>query len=356
MCILPGVAQNRLALAPTHRIAHSSEGLQVLRLQVEHLEDQRPVIARALDEQLFLGVAGSIDSTNDDRFIGVTTEAGALQVLEFPRQDAAHVTAPHCGSRLLGQPRIHILERLLDTVDHDRLRNRPGLLPGEGDAHGDEHREQYQGDDDCSHERMVPGIVSRYGRGRMTLDQAKLLFALLTLMTNVFVIGIVVVWVGARFSPRFAAARDGTVAALDGSALPLMFAIAATAVLGSLYLSEIENLEPCQLCWFQRIAIYPLMVIYGLAWFRDDRHAAWIYGMPFAIVGIALTGWHRLVQWFPTLEGGACSIGVSCTTPWFEVFGFISIPYMGLSGLLAIVALSAVMRRNLANVRGETPS
>ncbi len=190
----------------------------------------------------------------------------------------------------------------------------------------------------------------------MTLDQAKLLFALLTLMTNAFVIAMVVLWVGGRFSPRVAGVRDATVAALDGSALPLMFAIAATAVFGSLYLSEIENLEPCQLCWFQRIAIYPLMVIYGLAWLRDDRRGAWMYGMPFAIVGIGLTAWHRLIQWFPTLEGGTCTVGVPCSTPWFEVFGFVSIPYMGFSGLLAIVALSAVMRSNLANVRAQAPS
>lgn len=188
----------------------------------------------------------------------------------------------------------------------------------------------------------------------MSLDQAKLLFALLALMTNAFVVGMVVLWAGAGFSRTLAAYRDRAVQALAGSAVPLAFYIAGTATFGSLYLSEVAGLEPCRLCWFQRVAMYPLMAIFAVAWLRKDR-SGWVYGMPMAVVGAGLALWHLTIQWFPSLEGTTCEIGVPCSSPYFEVFGFMSIPYMALSGFLGIIVLMAVMRTNAASVAETTP-
>ena len=183
----------------------------------------------------------------------------------------------------------------------------------------------------------------------MSLDQAKLLFALLALLTNALVLWMAVVWLGGAFSERLAELRDRTSELLADAALPLAFFVAGTATFGSLYLSEVANLVPCRLCWFQRIAMYPLTVVYGIAWLRRD-HGAWMYGVPLAGIGAALSVWHLLVQWYPTLESSACELGVPCSASYFEVFGFMTIPYMALSGFVAILALSAVIRRTSATV------
>jgi disulfide bond formation protein DsbB len=189
----------------------------------------------------------------------------------------------------------------------------------------------------------------------MSLDQAKLLFGFLTLLTNVLVVWIAVMWLGSRFSSRIAGLRLATIETLRGAAVPLAFLIASGATLGSLYLSEIANLAPCRLCWFQRIAIYPLMVVFGVAWFRKNA-SAWMYGIPLAIMGMGVSGYHFFLQRFPSFEGAACEFGVPCSAIYFEVFGFMTIPYMAVSSTVAILALSAVALAKSTSVRDSEPA
>ena len=177
----------------------------------------------------------------------------------------------------------------------------------------------------------------------MTYDQVRLFLAILTVIANVGAGLVVVSAVGARFSPFVAGARDRFNTNLGNTALPLTFLVASAATLGSLYLSEIAHLVPCRLCWFQRIAMYPLAVLFGIAWWRKDRNAWW-YGLPIAATGAAISVYHYLIQWRPRLDAGACSSGVPCSAVYFREFGFMSIPYMALSGFLAIAVLCVAMR------------
>ncbi len=186
----------------------------------------------------------------------------------------------------------------------------------------------------------------------MSLDQAKLLFALLALFANAITLWIAFVWLGGAISDRIAALRDATTATLGPAAVRLAFLIAGVATFGSLYLSEVADLVPCRLCWFQRIAMYPLFVIFGVGWLRRDR-SAWAHAVPLAAIGAVLAAWHLLVQRFPSLEGSACELGVPCSASYFEVFGFMTIPYMALSGFVAILALGAVARSAGASVTGS---
>ncbi len=124
-------------------------------------------------------------------------------------------------------------------------------------------------------------------------------------------------------------------------ALSLAAVVAAVATVGSLYYSEVANFEPCRLCWYQRIAMYPLPVILGVAAWRRDPAVHW-YALPLAAIGAAIAAYHYLIQRFPDLDAGACSVGVSCAAAWVERFGFVTIPYMALSAFLLIAALLAV--------------
>lgn len=126
--------------------------------------------------------------------------------------------------------------------------------------------------------------------------------------------------------------------ALGQTALWMAFAVAAVTTFGSLWLSEAENLPPCVLCWYQRIAMYPLAVILAIAAIRDDAAVA-RYAIPLAAIGAAISAWHIGVQRLPGLPSGSCSLDVPCSSIYVEVLGFITIPTMALAGFLGVITL-----------------
>jgi hypothetical protein len=175
------------------------------------------------------------------------------------------------------------------------------------------------------------------------LPTANLFFAMLAVATNIFVVAVLLAWLAARLSPA-AATRVGELRGqLAGSALALAALIAWVATLGSLYYSEVVGFEPCRYCWFQRIAMYPLAPLLTVAAVVRDRHV-WRYGAPLVVVGTGIAGWHYTVQRIPELLSTECSVTAPCTATLVWQFGFISIPYMALSGFLAIGVLLAIAR------------
>ena len=120
--------------------------------------------------------------------------------------------------------------------------------------------------------------------------------------------------------------------------------VAALAMVGSLFLSEVAGLVPCSFCWYQRIAMYPLVLILGIAAVRKDT-TVWRHTLPLAVVGLLIAIYHVTIQWLPNLDVGACSTGASCTGRYVAVFGFISIPTMAGAAFMLIIALLLVVRR-----------
>ncbi len=121
----------------------------------------------------------------------------------------------------------------------------------------------------------------------------------------------------------------------------LAWLVAAVAVAGSLYFSENANFTPCKLCWFQRIAMYPLALLLLIAAVRRD-YGIRVYAIPLAVIGGLMSAYHYLIEWHPSLSSGSCDITVPCTVPWFRQFGFISLPLMALCGFAAIVSLLTI--------------
>jgi len=144
-----------------------------------------------------------------------------------------------------------------------------------------------------------------------------------------------------RFVRSRSAVVESVMAGVDDAALWLAFLVAAGATAGSLYFSEVADFVPCRLCWFQRVCMYPLSLLLLIAAVRRDRGIRW-YALPLAGVGAAISTYHYVIEWKPSLEGGACGVGpASCTTVWFRRFGFVSLPFMALCGFVAIVLLLA---------------
>jgi Disulfide bond formation protein DsbB len=170
------------------------------------------------------------------------------------------------------------------------------------------------------------------------VSTVELFYALLALVANALVIGLVALAVSARRSPAARASLDGLRSSLGSAALLAAFVVAALATIGSLYFSEVAHFEPCRLCWYQRIAMYPLVVILGIsAWRRDPGVRR--YAAPVAVIGALIATYHYALEWLPWLDSGACSASTPCTIIWFREFGFVSLPYLALSAFLLIVAL-----------------
>ncbi|MDW3217018.1 MAG: disulfide bond formation protein B [Acidimicrobiales bacterium] len=125
-------------------------------------------------------------------------------------------------------------------------------------------------------------------------------------------------------------------------ALPLIAVVALASTLGSLYYSEIAHFEPCRYCWFQRIAMYPIVVVAGVAALRREGSARLTVAV-LAGTGLLVSTWHWLIQHNPDWASEAsCSLTAPCTSAYVEEFGFVTIPWMAGSGFVLILALAAL--------------
>jgi disulfide bond formation protein DsbB len=128
--------------------------------------------------------------------------------------------------------------------------------------------------------------------------------------------------------------------------------VAALAMAGSLYFSEIAHYQPCVLCWYQRIAMYPLVLILGIAVFRRDLSIR-LYAIPLAAIGAAISTYHYFLEWFPEIDTGACTVGIPCTQVWFREFGFVSLPLLALLAFLLVITLLAIPPRRPSAIEPE---
>lgn len=136
------------------------------------------------------------------------------------------------------------------------------------------------------------------------------------------------------------AARLGAAVSARRGALTL--AVAGVATLGSLYFSEFADYIPCRLCWFQRIAMYPIALIALVAVIRHDRGARW-YMVPLAVIGAGISTYHYLIERGVLTDTESCALfGPSCADVWFEEFGFVTLAFMALAGFVAVVVLNTV--------------
>ena len=122
-----------------------------------------------------------------------------------------------------------------------------------------------------------------------------------------------------------------------------LLAVVATA--SALFIGEVMLMLPCQLCWYQRICMFPLAIILGMACYSDDRRGAF-YALPLALIGAGIALYHTLLlaefipkAWIP------CSAGVSCADQKLEILNGTPIPWLSLAAFVAIAALLLLFLR-----------
>lgn len=178
------------------------------------------------------------------------------------------------------------------------------------------------------------------------MDNIALVSRVLSIMTvlgqGFLIIGLIV-FVAARrdLGSRF---RDF----LWRRATVLSLLVVLVAILGSLFYSEVAGYNPCELCWYQRVAMYPLLALLAISLFRDDR-AALDYSLALAVIGLMFSLYHNYL-FFGNSALGLCTAdgsGTSCLIQYVTEFNYVTIPVMALTAFLLLIFFLVIGRRRV---------
>ncbi len=132
---------------------------------------------------------------------------------------------------------------------------------------------------------------------------------------------------------------------LDWNLLFAAWMVALLATAGSLFFSYVMEFAPCVLCWYQRIFLFPLVVVLARGLFPLDRGAV-KYGLPLAILGWVVAAYHNLVYAGVVPESlQPCAKGVSCTEEYISLFGLLSIPALSLIAFTTLAGILIALQR-----------
>ncbi|PJE63450.1 disulfide bond formation protein B [Candidatus Roizmanbacteria bacterium CG10_big_fil_rev_8_21_14_0_10_45_7] len=129
---------------------------------------------------------------------------------------------------------------------------------------------------------------------------------------------------------------------------PLLYVAWIQALIGaagSLIFSNVLGFPPCVLCWYQRIFLYPLVIILAIGIARKDKHIHW-YVLPLSVMGLFIALYHNLLYYQLIPKSVApCVQGISCTTQFIEWFGFITIPFLSFAAFSIITICMLLYRK-----------
>ncbi len=129
----------------------------------------------------------------------------------------------------------------------------------------------------------------------------------------------------------------------------LCWLLVSVSTLGSLFFSQVMEFAPCVLCWYQRICLFPLVLILGAGLFPSFDRRVVKYALPLAIVGWLIALYHSLLyaEIIPaSLQ--PCSQGISCTEEYIDLFGFLTIPMLSLISFSIIIGLLIALQRRMS--------
>jgi disulfide bond formation protein DsbB len=119
------------------------------------------------------------------------------------------------------------------------------------------------------------------------------------------------------------------------------FVVAAIATGGSLFLSEVAGFIPCEMCWYQRICMYPLSLLTLFAAVHGDYRFA-RYLLPFPVIGACVSVYHLLIENHVVATPAQCAIGAGCAVKWINYFGYMTIPTLALTAFVLLIGFLAL--------------
>lgn len=163
----------------------------------------------------------------------------------------------------------------------------------------------------------------------------------LAVLGQLILVGLACLWILSRFWP---AARDSLTwlrEGLSGMEQWLAFAVALVATSGSLFFSEYSKFIPCHLCWLQRYAMYPLIILIPAAMLIKKRWAL-IAVLPLPVIGAGIAIYHRYIEIFPEAGSQQCRAGGGCAVNWLQniaPLAYITVPTLALTAFGLIIAM-----------------
>lgn len=157
--------------------------------------------------------------------------------------------------------------------------------------------------------------------------------ALETIVANLFIVAAAIYF--AWFKKKYPAILQFF--SRHGLLLAFLTALGATGA--SLFYSQVVGFPPCELCWWQRIFMYPLVIIIGLALVKKDRNII-DYALYLSYIGFAISLYHNFIYYYNGGLNAPCLLGeftVSCVKRYVFEFGYVTIPVMSLTAFVLII-------------------
>ena len=136
---------------------------------------------------------------------------------------------------------------------------------------------------------------------------------------------------------------------MNKTLLILNICISLIATAGSLFFSEVMEYPPCNLCWFQRISMYPLIFLFSTGYLKEDKNC-YLYSLPLSLMGQFFAVYHLLLHYEIIPESLApCTESISCSNVYVQYLGFITIPLMSFTAFALINTISIISLRKTHN-------
>lgn len=175
------------------------------------------------------------------------------------------------------------------------------------------------------------------------MDLVETVAYILSLLTLLAHIGIAIFFVLYFF---FRKIFNKTLAKHKNYFIKYAMVVALVATFGSLFFSDVAGYEPCKLCWYQRIFMYPQVFLFGLALYKKERVVV-DYALTLSILGAGIALYHYLMQ-VNLVPSGVCSVigySASCSQRFEMEYGYITIPMMSLTAFFIISSLMVLSRK-----------
>lgn len=180
----------------------------------------------------------------------------------------------------------------------------------------------------------------------MTPQLVSNILGLLTVIGDILIVGFLLLWLASFVLKPARHWLDKLTVFMKDKALLFSFLVSAIAMSGSLYFSEVAKYTPCLLCWYQRIAMYPLVAVQGVSLFKKRIHI-WDHVLVLSIIGIVIAGYHYLLQ-IGIVPPPSCSelgYASACSDRFTLNFGYITISMMSFTAFGLIIASALLGKR-----------
>lgn len=172
----------------------------------------------------------------------------------------------------------------------------------------------------------------------MYIDFVDNILAILTIIGDVFILFSVLLWLLSYKSEQAKGWLNQVFQPIDARLILSALIVSVVATSGSLFYSEIAGYDPCKLCWFQRILMYPQVILLAIAYKKSDVEIT-TYSLALSILGLAIAVYHYIIQFSqsPLVPCSTVGYSVSCSDHFTLSYGYITIPMMAMTAFALII-------------------